>query len=133
MQQGRLDCVIVGSDRTAVNGDVCNKVGTYLKALAAKAHSIPFYVALPVSTIDWQCASGADIPIEERGADEVLSMLGRDAAGELLEVRLAAAGTMAANPAFDVTPAALVTRLITEEGVFPATTAGMADLRSRIG
>jgi len=133
MQQGRVDCVIVGSDRTAANGDVCNKVGTYLKALAAKAHDIPFYVALPVSTIDWQCASGADIPIEERGPDEVLSMLGRDAAGELLEVRLAAAGTMAANPAFDVTEAKLVTRLITEEGVFPASPAGMADLRSRVG
>ena len=133
MQQGKVDCVIVGSDRTAGNGDVCNKVGTYLKALAASAHELPFYVALPVSTIDWQCASGADIPIEERGADEVLSMLGRDAGGELLDVRLAAAETRAANPAFDVTPARLVTRLITEVGVFPASADGMAELRSAIG
>ncbi|MEP1470016.1 MAG: S-methyl-5-thioribose-1-phosphate isomerase [Halieaceae bacterium] len=133
MQQGKVDCVIVGSDRTAGNGDVCNKVGTYLKALAAAAHELPFYVALPVSTIDWQCASGADIPIEERGADEVLSMLGRDAAGELLEVRLAAADTLAANPAFDVTPARFVTRLITEVGVFPANADGMTELRGAIG
>lgn len=133
MQQGKVDCVIVGSDRTAGNGDVCNKVGTYLKALAAAAHELPFYVALPVSTIDWHCESGTDIPIEERGADEVLSMLGRDATGELLEVRLAAAETRAANPAFDVTPARLVTRLITEVGVFSTNAEGMAALRGAIG
>ena len=132
MEQGRVDCVIVGSDRTAANGDVCNKIGTYLKALAARANGIPFYVALPGSTIDWQCASGADIPIEERGGEEVLSMQGRDAAGELLEVRLAAADTLAYNPAFDVTPAALVTGLITEAGVFSTTSEDLAELRDRL-
>lgn len=132
MEQGRVDCVIVGSDRTAANGDVCNKVGTYLKALAARANKVPFYVALPGSTIDWQCASGADIPIEERGEAEILSILGRDATGELLEVRLAAAETRAYNPAFDVTPAALVTGLITEAGVFTSSAEDLAELRNRL-
>jgi methylthioribose-1-phosphate isomerase len=130
MREGRVDAVIVGSDRTAANGDVCNKIGTYLKALAAKDNNIPFYVALPESTIDWRCADGAAIPIEERDAAEVLAIAGRDAAGELGEVNLAAAGTRAANPAFDVTPAHLVTGLVTEHGAFEASAAGLGKLKA---
>ena len=129
MREGRVDCVIVGSDRTAANGDVCNKVGTYLKALAARASGVPFYVALPESTIDWQCAGGADIPIEERDAAEVLSIAGLDAAGELLEVNLAGSDSRALNPAFDVTPAELVSALVTEYGSFEASEQGLQSLR----
>ena len=121
LRQGEVDCVITGSDRTAANGDVCNKVGTYLKALAARDNDVPFYVALPESTIDWQCPSGAQIPIEERDEVEVLSIAGVDATGEGREVNLAAAGTAAANPAFDVTPARLVTSLIGEESYIEGT------------
>jgi methylthioribose-1-phosphate isomerase len=130
MRQGLVDCVIVGSDRTAANGDVCNKVGTYLKALAARDNTVPFWVALPGSTIDWSCSSGADIPIEERDPAEVLSIAGLDAAGERREVNLAAAGSAARNPAFDVTPAALVTALVTEQGVFEASADGLGQLRN---
>jgi methylthioribose-1-phosphate isomerase len=117
MQAGLVDCCLVGSDRTVANGDVCNKVGTYLKALAARESRLPFYVALPTSTIDWECATGAGIPIEERSAAEVLSMPGRDSEGREASVRLAAESSRAFNPAFDVTPAHLVTALITEFGV----------------
>jgi methylthioribose-1-phosphate isomerase len=131
MQEGLVDCVIVGSDRTASNGDVCNKVGTYLKALAAQANDIPFYVALPESTIDWDCASGAQIPIEERDVMELLSITGRQANGELHEVSLAAPGTRAFNPAFDVTPSSLVSALITEQGSCQATVAGLKELFGR--
>ena len=130
MRQGRVDCVIVGSDRTAANGDVCNKVGTYLKALAASANNIPFYVALPQSTIDWACPDGDQIPIEEREAAELLSITGLDAAGELREVSLAAAHSQALNPAFDVTPAELISALITEHGSFEASEKGIEHLRS---
>jgi methylthioribose-1-phosphate isomerase len=130
MRDGRVDCVIVGSDRTAANGDVCNKVGTYLKALAAKASNIPFYVALPESTIDWACASGDQIPIEERDESEVLSIAGLDACGEMREVNLAAAHSRALNPAFDITPSALVGSLITEHGNFEASKEGLEHLRS---
>jgi methylthioribose-1-phosphate isomerase len=130
MRQGLVDCVIVGSDRTAANGDVCNKVGTYLKALAAQANSVPFYVALPESTIDWSCPHGDQIPIEERDESEVLSIAGLDAAGELLEVNLAAAHSRALNPAFDVTPAQLVGALITEHGIIEASEKGLQHLRS---
>lgn len=130
MREGLVDCVIVGSDRTAANGDVCNKVGTYLKALAARDNNIPFWVALPGSTIDWSCGTGADIPIEERAPSEVLTMVGLDAAGERREVNLAAAGSEARNPAFDVTPAALVTALVTERGVFEASADGLGSLRN---
>lgn len=129
MRDGKVDCVIVGSDRTAANGDVCNKVGTYLKALAAADSGIPFYVALPESTIDWRCESGEAIPIEERDPLEVLAIYGEDAAGQGLELNLAAAGTRAANPAFDVTPARLVAGLVTEYGVFKASAEGLARLR----
>ena len=123
MQRGQVDLCIVGSDRTAANGDVCNKVGTYLKALAAHDNGLPFYVALPHSTIDWTLAGGATIPIEERSADEVLEV-----SGENGRVRIAPEGTRAANPAFDVTPARLVTALITERGVCPASAEGLASL-----
>ena len=132
MRQGRVDCVIVGSDRTAANGDVCNKVGTYLKALAARANNVPFYVALPESTIDWACASGAQIPIEERDESEVLSIAGVDAAGELRQVNLAGAHSRALNPAFDVTPAELVGALITEHGNFQASEHGLKGLRNAV-
>jgi len=133
MREGRVDCVIVGSDRTAANGDVCNKVGTYLKALAARASRIPFYVALPESTIDWSCASGEQIPIEERDESEVLSITGLDAAGDFREVNLAGAHSRALNPAFDVTPATLVGALITEHGNFEASEQGLQRLRTATG
>ncbi len=128
MRQRKVDCVIVGSDRTAANGDVCNKVGTYLKALAARASDIPFYVALPESTIDWSCPSGEQIPIEERDESEVLSIGGLDAAGDYGEVKLAASHSTAFNPAFDVTPADLVAALITEHGNFDASVKGLQQL-----
>lgn len=129
MRQGRVDCVIVGSDRTAANGDVCNKVGTYLKALAAHANGIPFYVALPESTVDWSCPNGDHVPIEERDEAEVLAITGVDGAGEVLEVNLAAQGSRALNPAFDITPASLVSALVTEHGVFEASEEGLRQLQ----
>ena len=128
MRRGQVDCVLVGSDRTAANGDVCNKVGTSLKALAAKRYGVPFYVALPRSTIDTECASGDEIPIEERDPLEVLTISGRDASGQSQEIDLAGAGTLAFNPAFDVTPAELVTALVTEEGVVGASREDIATL-----
>jgi methylthioribose-1-phosphate isomerase len=131
MQTGRVDCCLVGSDRTVANGDVCNKIGTYPKALAAKANGIPFYVALPISTIDWACASGADIPIEERGAEEVLNCLGRNSAGEPLAVAVANPGSAAFNPAFDITPASLVSGLITECGIVAAEPAALRALQQK--
>jgi methylthioribose-1-phosphate isomerase len=132
LRQRAVDCVLVGSDRTAANGDVCNKIGTYLKALAARANGIPFYALLPESTIDWHCASGDDIPIEERSELEVLAMTGMDAGGRTQELMLAGAGSRAHNPAFDITPAALVTALVTEYGSFDASPAGLARLRAQI-
>jgi methylthioribose-1-phosphate isomerase len=129
MQHGQVDLVITGTDRTSANGDVANKIGTYLKALAAHDNGVPFYVALPSSTIDWALTDGlAGTPIESRHADEVLCMEGIGPDGQLTEVRIAPPGTPAANHAFDVTPARLVTALISERGVCPATTAGLADL-----
>ena len=128
MQKGQVDLVIVGTDRVTANGDVANKIGTYLKALAAHDNGVPFYVALPSSTIDWTLDSGADIPIEERGADEMLKIAGRTADGKVVTVEIAAPGSPAANPAFDVTPARLVTGLITERGVCPATPEGLRKL-----
>jgi len=131
MRQGLVDCVIVGSDRTAANGDVCNKIGTYLKALAARDNDIPFYVALPESTIDWCCPGGDEIPIEERGQEELLSISGADPAGGPGELRLAPAGCRAHNPAFDITPARLVSALVTERGVCMASVSSLASLHGR--
>ena len=128
MQTGEVDLVIAGTDRVAANGDVANKIGTYLKALAAFDNGVPFYVALPSSTIDWSMASGAHIPIEERSADEVLHMTGRLTNGSIHSISLTAPGTQARNPAFDVTPARLVTGLITERGVAAATHEGLLSL-----
>ena len=130
MQHGNVDCVLVGSDRTTARGDVCNKIGTYLKALAARAHGVPFYVALPCSTIDWSMRDGlAEVPIEERSADEVRRMTGLSSAGRLETVSLFSAESPAANPAFDITPAALVTALVTEHGVFEATAESLEALK----
>lgn len=132
MRQGRVDGVIVGSDRTAANGDVCNKVGTYLKALAARDNGIPFYVALPQSTIDWDCMNGDQIPIEERDGAELLSIAGVSSQGELHQVNLASSESTALNQAFDVTPASLVSALITEHGSFETSEGGMAQLRAAL-
>ncbi len=128
MQHGAVDLCIVGTDRVAANGDVANKIGTYLKALAAHDNGVPFYVALPYSTIDWSVGSGGEIPIEERSAEEVLVMQGRRPDGSVVAVEIAAPGSPAANPAFDVTPARLVTGLVTERGVAPATRDGLLAL-----
>ncbi len=128
MQKGQVDLCITGSDRTAANGDVCNKIGTYLKALAADDNGVPFYVALPGPTIDWTLDDGRDIPIEERGAEEVTKMTGRTQSGEVTEVEITPVGANAANPAFDVTPARLITGLITERGVSAASKEGLAKL-----
>ncbi len=129
MQHGAVDAVIVGTDRTTADGDVCNKIGTYLKALAAYDNRIPFYVGLPGPTIDWTVRDGVrEIPIEERPAREVTHITGRGAGGELVSVQLTPDGSAAANPAFDVTPARLITALITERGVCPASRAGLAGL-----
>lgn len=129
MQHGEVDLVIVGTDRTTARGDVCNKIGTYLKALAAKANDVPFYVALPSPTIDWTVSDGlAEIPIEERAGREMTHVQGRDAQGRIIEVQISPDGTGARNPAFDVTPAELVTGLVTERGICPATSEGMARL-----
>jgi methylthioribose-1-phosphate isomerase len=128
MQHGDVDVVIVGTDRVAANGDVANKIGTYLKALAAKDNNVPFYVALPHSTIDWTLHAGADIPIEERSSDEVLKMPGRLPDGSVVTVEIAAPGSSAGNPAFDLTPARLVTGFVTERGVCPASNEGLLSL-----
>ena len=129
MQHGRIDMVIVGTDRTTAHGDVCNKIGTYLKALAAKDNGVPFYVALPSPTIDWNVRDGVkEIPIEERSGDEVSLVWGKDEDGRVRQVRISPAATPAGNPAFDVTPARLVTGLITERGVAEASAQGLARL-----
>jgi len=121
MQHGQVDVCIVGCDRVAANGDACNKIGTYLKALAAHDNQIPFYVAMPTSTLDLSLADGVrDIPIEERGGRELTHISGRTASGEVVEVQLTPDGSSAGNPGFDVTPARLVTGLITEHGIVPA-------------
>ncbi|MGE5266808.1 MAG: S-methyl-5-thioribose-1-phosphate isomerase [Deltaproteobacteria bacterium] len=128
MQHGEVDLVIVGTDRVTATGDVANKIGTYLKALAAKDTGVPFYVALPQSTIDWSLNDGMEIPIEERSSDEVLRLSGRTASGEVHLFDIAPEGCRAANPAFDVTPARLVTGLITERGICSASRAGLLGL-----
>ena len=136
MQHGEVDAVIVGTDRTTRRGDVCNKIGTYLKALAAHDNNVPFYVALPASTIDWTLDDGvAEIPIEARSAAEVTAIQGRvltgGAAGELAQVQLTPDGSAGFNPAFDVTPARLVTALITDRGVAEASERGLQGLYGR--
>jgi len=129
MQHGLVDVCLVGSDRTTAAGDVANKIGTYLKALAARDNGVPFYVALPSSTIDWTIGDGVrDVPIEERAAREVTHVRGRTDDGRVLDVEVVAPGSPVANPAFDVTPARLVTGIITERGVAPASRAGLAAL-----
>jgi methylthioribose-1-phosphate isomerase len=128
MRQGRIDAAIVGCDRVAANGDVANKIGTYLKALAARDNDVPFYVALPSPTIDWQIESGAEIPIERRDAREVTHIEGWTEEGRRVAVRVTPADSPAANYAFDVTPARLVTALITERGICPASHKGLLEL-----
>ncbi len=128
LRAGRIDAVIVGADRIAANGDVANKVGTYLKALAAADNSIPFYVAAPSSTLDFACPDGDAIPIEERDGDELREVQGLTPGGEPSALRQLPSGEAVANPAFDVTPARLVTALITERGVCPASRDGLSSL-----
>jgi methylthioribose-1-phosphate isomerase len=129
MQHGEVDLVIVGTDRTTRRGDVANKIGTYLKALAAHDNGVPFWVALPSTTIDWTVSDGvAEIPIEERASAEVTDVTGRTADGTIATVRVAPADSPAANPAFDVTPARLVTGLITERGRCDASSEGLLSL-----
>jgi methylthioribose-1-phosphate isomerase len=129
MQHGLVDLVITGTDRTTRTGDVCNKIGTYLKALAAHDNGVPFWVALPSTTIDWTIRDGlAEIPIEQRSAEEVTVMTGRTRDGRIESVRITPEGSPAANWAFDVTPARLVTGLITEAGLCPASEAGLVGL-----
>lgn len=129
MQHGMVDVAIVGTDRTTARGDVCNKIGTYLKALAAKDNDVPFYVALPSPTIDWTLQDGVkEIPIEERGGEELSRMSGRLPDGTVVEINIAPEGSAMGNYAFDVTPAHLVTGLITERGVCSASAEGLRGL-----
>ncbi len=133
IQRGRVDVAIVGSDRTTAGGDVCNKIGTYLVALAAHVGGVPFYAAVPTSSIDWEIEDGlAAIPIEERDPSEVRRMRGRTPGGEMAAIELAPAGPAAANPAFDVTPGRFVTGILTEHGVFRATREGLLPLRALV-
>jgi methylthioribose-1-phosphate isomerase len=128
MQHGLVDMAIVGTDRVTANGDVCNKIGTYLKALAAKDNGVPFYVGLPSPTIDFSVADGvAEIPIEQRSADEVATIVGQTADGRIETVRVIPEGSAVANYGFDVTPARLITGLITERGVIAPTRAALAE------
>jgi methylthioribose-1-phosphate isomerase len=128
MQRGLVDLCITGTDRTLRSGDVCNKIGTYLKALAAKDSGVPFYVALPKSSIDWATTDGAEIPIEERSTREVTHVRGRASDGSIVEVQLTPESADASNYAFDVTPARLVTGLITDRGVCEASPEGLSRL-----
>jgi methylthioribose-1-phosphate isomerase len=131
IQRGQVDLILTGADRIAANGDTANKIGTYAKALAARAHAVPFYVAAPLTTFDPTIPSGDGIPIEERGPEEVLTVEGVDESGRWTRVRIAPAGTEAVNPAFDVTPHALIAGFITEVGIVPATAAGVAQALRR--
>ena len=128
MQRGKVDMCIVGTDRTLANGDVCNKIGTYLKALAAKDNDIPFYVALPSSTIDWNTKDHKDIPIEERNSEELSYIEGLDDKGNVKKLQIYPKKSKVMNLAFDVTPAKYVTGLITEKGVCDASTEGIENL-----
>jgi len=134
MQHARVDLCITGTDRVTAHGDVCNKIGTYLKALAAHDNGVPFYVALPGPTIDWTVEDGvAEIPIEERDAREVTEVTGRTAEGDIASVRIVPEGSAAANFAFDVTPARLITGLITERGRCAASRDGLLSLYPEFG
>ena len=126
MQRGQVDLAIVGADRVSAQGDVCNKIGTYLKALAARDNNVPFYVALPSPSIDFALDDGFEIPIEQRGAHEVATMTGRTQDGRIEAVRIVPEGTAIANYGFDVTPARLVSGLITERGVLRAERSALA-------
>jgi methylthioribose-1-phosphate isomerase len=128
MRRGEVDLVLVGADRVAANGDTCNKVGTYDKALAARDNDVPFFVALPSPTLDPALATGDAIAIEARGADEVLAVTGRDGSGRITRVAIAPEGTRAVNYAFDVTPARLITGFITERGIAAADHRALAGL-----
>ena len=129
MQKGLVDVCITGTDRTTRSGDVCNKIGTYLKALAAADTGVPFYVALPGPTIDWTIRDGlAEVPIEQRDPGEVTHVIGRSASGDIIRVEITPEGTPAANYAFDVTPARLITGLVTERGVCAASENALGEL-----
>ena len=128
MQRGEVDMCIVGTDRTLASGDVCNKVGTYLKALAAHDNNIPFYVALPSSTIDWNIKKAKDIPIEERNSEELSQIEGLDENGNLKKVTIYPKKSTSLNLAFDVTPAKYITALITEKGICNASEEGLSKL-----
>ena len=128
MQRGEVDMCIVGTDRTLSTGDVCNKIGTYLKALAAKDNNIPFYVALPSSTIDWDIKNAKDIPIEERNSEELSHVEGVDENNEIRKILIYPNKSKAMNLAFDVTPAKYVTGLITEKGICDASEKGLKGL-----
>ena len=128
MQKGKIDMCIVGTDRTLANGDVCNKIGTYLKALAANDNNVPFYVALPSSTIDWETKNSKEIPIEERSSDELSEIEGVDKNGKIIKVRIYPQKSESMNLAFDVTPAKYVTGLITEKGICEASENGLKKL-----
>jgi S-methyl-5-thioribose-1-phosphate isomerase len=131
MRQRRVDIVIAGADRIAANGDTANKIGTYSHALAARANGIPFYIAAPLTTFDAGTPDGDSIPIEERSEDEVLFVEGLNDGGEFQRVRIPPRESRGINPAFDVTPAALITGFITEAGIIPATPGGIADAKER--
>jgi methylthioribose-1-phosphate isomerase len=131
MQHGQIDLCIVGADRITARGDAANKIGTYLKALAARANHVPFYVAAPHTTIDWTIENGLEIEIEQRSADEVTHITGRLDDGGIARVALAPPGTRAVNPAFDVTPAELIEAFITDRGLCPATEPALAALFER--
>ena len=133
MQTGQVDLVLVGTDRTTATGDVANKIGTYLKALAARDNDVPFYVAAPSPSIDWSLDDGSAIPIEERAPEEVATVTGRAAAGGVATVSVVPTGSPVTNPAFDVTPARLVTGIITERGVAEASRESLADLFPEAG
>lgn len=128
MSQGKIDMMIVGSDRIAANGDVANKIGTFEKAICAKEFGVPFYVAAPSSTIDPDCPTGKDIPIEHRSAEEVTHQTGPNAEGHMHTIQVSSPGSDAENPAFDVTPAKYITGIITEEGIIEASVQGIQDL-----
>jgi methylthioribose-1-phosphate isomerase len=128
MQRGQVDMCIVGTDRTLSNGDVCNKIGTYLKALAAKDNNVPFYVALPSSTIDWSTKDSKDIPIEERDPEELSHVEGLDKDKKIQKVLIYPQKSKSLNLAFDVTPARYITGLITEKGVCKASEKGLKEL-----